>query len=170
VQAAARGARVACRAGVAASIVNLQGAKHWRFAMMDSSPYSADSASEEISMRIEDLGDWRGETLARVRQLIKEAEPEVIEEVKWRKPSNSMVGVPVWSLNGILCTGEIYKEKVKFTFASGAALSDPAGLFNSSLGGNVRRAIDFHEGDEINETALKALILEAVELNRIQKR
>src|SRR5512141_1793787 len=109
--------------------------------------------------------DWRGEVLARVRTLINEAVPDVIEEVKWRKPSNGMQGVPVWSHNGIICTGETYKNAVKLTFAKGASLDDPSGLFNSSLEGNTRRAIDFHEGDKINEKAFKALIRAAVALN-----
>ena len=124
-----------------------------------------DSPSGLIDARIKKLGDWRGETLARVRALIKQADPEVVEEVKWRKPSNSMLGVPVWEHDGIICTGETYKNAVKLTFARGAALKDPAGLFNSSLDGNVRRAIDIPEGDKINEKALKALIRAAVELN-----
>jgi hypothetical protein len=109
--------------------------------------------------------DWRGETLARVRRLIREADPEMVEEVKWRKPSNSMLGVPVWSHAGIICTGETYKTVMKLTFAKGASLKDPSGLFNASLEGNVRRAIDFHEGDKIDEKALKALIRAAVVLN-----
>ena len=125
----------------------------------------ADSPSRLIDARIKKLGDWRGETLARVRSLIKEADPDVVEEVKWRKPSNSMLGVPVWEHDGIICTGETYKEVVKMTFARGAALEDPSGLFNSSLEGNVRRAIDIREGDKINEKALKALIRAAVALN-----
>ncbi len=124
-----------------------------------------DSPSRLIDARIEELGDWRGETLARVRSLIKQADPEVVEEVKWRKPSNSMLGVPVWEHAGIICTGETYKDKVKLTFAKGAALEDPSGLFNSSLEGNLRRAIDFHEGDKIDEKALKALIRAAAALN-----
>jgi hypothetical protein len=124
-----------------------------------------DSPSQLIDARIKKLGDWRGETLARVRRLIREADPEVVEEVKWRKPSNSMLGVPVWEHEGIICTGETYKAAVKLTFAKGAALEDPAGLFNSSLDGNVRRAIDIHEGDRIDEKALKALIRAAVALN-----
>jgi hypothetical protein len=123
------------------------------------------SPSQLIDARIRDLGDWRGETLARCRQLIKEADPEVIEEVKWRKPSNSMLGVPVWEHDGIVCTGETYKSIVKLTFAKGASLKDPAGLFNSSLEGNTRRAIDIHEGDKIDAEALKALIRAAVALN-----
>jgi hypothetical protein len=122
------------------------------------------SPSQLIDTRIRELSDWRGETLAWVRSLIKEADPDVVEEVKWRKPS-SPLGVPVWEHDGIICTGETYKDKVKLTFARGAALKDPSGLFNSSLEGNVRRAIDFHEGDEIDEKALKALIRAAVALN-----
>src|SRR5262245_34613428 len=111
------------------------------------------------------LSDWRVEMLARLRLLIKQADPEVVEEVKWRKPSNSMRGVPVWSHDGIICTGETYKNVVKLTFAKGASLKDPSGLFNSSLEGNTRRAIDFHESDKIDEEALKALIRAAVALN-----
>ena len=121
--------------------------------------------SQLIDAKIKALSDWRGETLARVRSLIREADPEVVEEVKWRKPSNSMLGVPVWEHAGIICTGETYKTVVKMTFAKGASLKDPSGLFNSSLEGNVRRAIDFHEGDKIDEKALKALIRAAVALN-----
>src|SRR4051795_8995230 len=117
-----------------------------------------DSPSQLIAARIKELSDWRGETLARVRELIKQADPEVVEEWKWR-------GVPVWSHAGIICTGETYKNVVKTTFAKGASLEDPSGLFNSSLEGNTRRAIDFHEGDKIDEKALKALIRAAVELN-----
>ena len=109
--------------------------------------------------------DWRGEMLARLRSLIKQADPEIVEEVKWRKPSNAMLGVPVWSRAGIICTGETYKTVVKMTFAKGAALQDPSHLFNSSLEGNIRRAIDFHEGEKIDEKALKALIRAAVALN-----
>jgi hypothetical protein len=109
--------------------------------------------------------DWREETLDRLRTLIVEADPDMIEERKWRKPSNDMAGVPVWSHNGIVCTGETYKNYVKMTFAKGAFLKDPSGLFNSGLGGNLRRAIDFHEGDEIDEQALKALVRAAVKLN-----
>ena len=108
--------------------------------------------------------DWRGATLAKVRKIIKQADPGVVEDVKWRKPSNP-AGVPVWEHDGLICTGETYKDKVKLTFAKGAKLKDPAGLFNSGLDGNVRRAIDIHEGDKINERALKALIREAVALN-----
>jgi hypothetical protein len=124
-----------------------------------------ESPSLLIDARIKELSDWRGETLARVRSLIKEADPEVVEEVKWRKPSNAMAGVPVWSHAGMICTGETYKDAVKLTFAKGAALADPSRLFNSSLDGNTRRAIDFHEGDKIDEKALKALIRAAVTLN-----
>ncbi len=116
------------------------------------------SASKLIDARIKDLGDWRGDMLGRLRALVKEADPEVVESWKWR-------GVPVWEHDGIICTGETYKTVVKMTFAKGAALKDPAGLFNSSLEGNVRRAIDFHEGDKIKEKALKALIRAAVALN-----
>jgi hypothetical protein len=119
---------------------------------------AGDSPSRLIDGRIKELGDWRGETLARVRTLIKQADPEVVEEWKWR-------GVPVWSHAGIICTGESYKNVVKMTFAKGASLADPSGLFNSSLAGNTRRAIDFHEGDKIDEKALQALIRAAVELN-----
>jgi hypothetical protein len=122
------------------------------------------SPSQLIDARIKNLDYCRGETLARVRSSIKQSDPDVAEEVKWRKPSNPM-GVPVWEHDGIICTGEIYKDKVKLTFARGAALKDPSGLFNSSLEGNVRRAIDFYEGDRINVTALKALIHAAVVLN-----
>ena len=126
---------------------------------------AGDSAARLIDARIKKLGDWRGETLARVRALIKQADPDVVEEVKWRKPSNAMLGVPVWEHDGIICTGETYKAAVKLTFAKGAALPDPAGLFNSSLEGNVRRAIDIHEGEAINEAALKALVQAAVAAN-----
>jgi len=124
------------------------------------------SPSKLIDARIKDLGDWRGEMLARVRRLIKEADPEVVEEWKWR-------GVPVWEHAGIICTGETYKNLVKLTFAKGASLDDPSRLFNSSLDGNVRRAIDIHEGDKIDEKALKALVRGAVALNtsaRAQKK
>ena len=116
------------------------------------------SPSQLIDSRIKELGDWRGETLARIRILIKQADPGVVEEWKWR-------GVPVWSHAGIICTGETYKNVVKMTFAKGASLEDPSGLFNSSLEGNTRRAIDFHDGDKIDEKALKALIRAAVALN-----
>jgi hypothetical protein len=117
-----------------------------------------DSPSQLIDARIRELGDWRGETLARLRALIKQADPEVVEEWKWR-------GVPVWSHAGIICTGETYKKVVKTTFSKGASLEDPSGLFNSSLEGNTRRAIDFHEGEEIDEKALTALVRAAVAAN-----
>jgi hypothetical protein len=126
------------------------------------------SPSALIDARIASLGDWRGEMLARVRKLIKEDDAQVVEEVKWRKQSNPM-GVPVWEHDGIICTGEAYKDKVKLTFAKGAALDDPSGLFNSSLDGNVRRAIDIHDGDTIDEKALKALVRAAVALNTSKK-
>jgi hypothetical protein len=121
------------------------------------------SASELISKRISGLGDWRGETLGRMRKLIKQADPEVVEEWKWAKATNP--GTPVWSHDGIICTGESYKEVVKLTFAKGASLKDPARLFNSSLEGNTRRAIDIREGQEVDATAFKALIRQAVALN-----
>jgi hypothetical protein len=121
------------------------------------------NASERIDQRIRELGDWRGETLSKVRELIKEADPDVVEEWKWVKPTNP--GTPVWSHNGGLCTGETYKSAVKLTFFKGAALKDPSGLFNSSLEGKVRRAIDIKEDDEIDEDALKNLVREAVALN-----
>ena len=117
------------------------------------------SPSQLIDERIKELGDWRGEMLGRLRALVKEADPEVVEEWKWR-------GVPVWSHDGLICTGETYKNVVKMTFAKGAALEDPSGLFNSSLDGNTRRAIDFHEGDKIDERALKTLVRAAVSLNK----
>ena len=123
------------------------------------------SPSGLIDARIAALSDWRGETLARVRALIREADPEIVEEVKWRKPSNAMLGVPVWSHAAIVCTGETYKSVVKLTFARGASLKDPSGLFNASLEGSTRRAIDIREGDKIDEKALKALIRAAVALN-----
>lgn len=122
-----------------------------------------DSPSQLIDARIKELGDWRGETLARVRALIKQADPEVVEEWKWR-------GVPVWSHAGIICTGETYKSVVKMTFAKGASLEDPSGLFNSSLDGNTRRAIDIHENDKIDGKALKALIRAAIALNTAKKK
>jgi hypothetical protein len=123
---------------------------------------SQDHASELISKRIAELGDWRGETLGRMRKLIQEADPDVVEEWKW-------MGTPVWSHNGILCTGESYKNVVKLTFAKGASLKDPGGLFNSSLDGHVRRAIDIHEGEEVDESAFKALVGQAVTFNRSGK-
>jgi hypothetical protein len=120
------------------------------------------SASELISARIAELGDWRGETLARMRKLIKDADPDVVEEWKW-------MGTPIWSHDGIICTGESYKQIVKLTFAKGASLKDPKRLFNSSLEGNVRRAIDIHEGEEVDATAFKALVREAIALNSAGK-
>ena len=126
------------------------------------------SASEIISKRIAELGDWRGETLSRMRKLIKQADPDVVEEWKWVKPKSP--GTPVWSHDGIICTGESYKKAVKLTFAQGALLNDPARLFNSSLDGNVRRAIDIHEGEEVDESAFKALVRQAVALNSSGKK
>ena len=126
--------------------------------------------SQLIDERIAALEDWRGETLGRLREVITSAGPGVVEEVKWRKPSNNMRGVPVWECDGIICTGETYKSAVKTTFAKGASLDDPSGLFNSSLEGNMRRAIDFHEGDKLNEKAFKALIRAAVALNKSKKK
>ena len=126
-------------------------------------PQEPASASEWIDARIHELDDWRGETLARLRAIVKQADPEVVEEWKWAKATSP--GVPVWSHDGIICTGETYKSVVKMTFAKGASLEDPSGLFNSSLEGNVRRAIDFREGDEIDEQALEALVRSAVALN-----
>ena len=127
--------------------------------MKKSGPQKGASPSQLIDARIKELGDWRGKMLGRIRALIKNADPEVVEDWKWR-------GVPVWSHDGLICTGETYKAVVKMTFAKGAALPDPAGLFNSSLEGNTRRAIDVHEGDKINEAALKTLIRAAVTLNK----
>lgn len=124
-----------------------------------------DSPAALIDAHIAELGDWRGQTLAEVRTLIKQAAPDVTEDVKWRKPSNPR-GVPVWEQNGLICTGEVYKDKVKLTFAQGAALEDPNGLFNSSLDGNVRRAIDLAEGDTLNEAAFKSLVKAAAAFNR----
>ena len=126
--------------------------------MKESDASQGQSASELISNRIAELGDWRGETLGRMRQLIQEADPDVVEEWKW-------MGTPVWSHDGIICTGESYKKVVKLTFAKGASLKDPAGLFNSSLDGNVRRAIDIHEGEKIDESAFTALVRQAIALN-----
>ena len=121
--------------------------------------------SETIDAKIDSLPDWRGKALARVRELIRQADPQVIEEVKWRKASNPL-GVPTWSHDGIICTGETYKDKIKLTFAKGASIDDPAGLFNSSLDGGTRRAIDIREGETIDEAALTALIRRAVDFNR----
>ena len=131
--------------------------------MKESGASQGQSASELISRRIAELGDWRGETLSKMRELVKEADPDVVEEMKWIKSSTP--GTPVWSHDGIICTGESYKNVVKLTFAKGASLKDPARLFNASLEGNARRAIDIHEGEEIDEFALKALIRQAVALN-----
>ena len=128
----------------------------------------SESPSQQIDARIKELGDWRGEMLSRIRALVKEADPEVVEEWKWAKATSP--GTPVWSHDGLICTGETYKDKVKMTFAKGAALEDPSGLFNSSLEGNTRRAIDYHEGDEVDEEALKALVRAAVDLNQSRAR
>jgi hypothetical protein len=131
--------------------------------MTKSDSKDGQSASERTDERIAELGDWRGETLSKMRKLIKQADPDVVEEVKWVKPTNP--GVPTWSHDGIICTGETYKSVVKFTFAKGASLKDPAKLFNSSLEGNTRRAIDIHEGEKVDAAAFKALIRAAVALN-----
>jgi hypothetical protein len=133
----------------------------WNFQgenMKESDASQSQSASEIISQRVAELGDWRGQTLSRMRELIKEADPDVVEEWKWR-------GTPVWSHDGIICTGESYRNVVKLTFAKGASLTDPAGLFNASLEGNARRAIDIHEGEEVDEAAFKALVRQAIALN-----
>jgi hypothetical protein len=131
--------------------------------MKKSGAQKSKSPSQLIDARIKELGDWRGQMLSRLRTLVKEADPEVVEEWKWR-------GVPVWSHDGLICTGETYKNVVKMTFAKGAALKDPSGLFNSSLDGNTRRAIDFHEGEEMDEEALKTLVRAAVTLNKSKAR
>ena len=131
--------------------------------MKKSGSQKAESPSELIDARIKELGDWRGKTLSKVRQIIKEADPDIVEEWKWVKPTNP--GIPVWSHNGDICTGETYKNVVKLTFFKGASLKDPSRLFNSSLEGNARRAIDLHEGEKIDEEALKALVRDAVTLN-----
>ena len=131
--------------------------------MSESGASQGPSAAELISKRIAELGDWRGETLGRMRTLIREADADVVEEIKWVKSSNP--GTPVWSHGGIICTGETYKSVVKLTFFKGASLEDPARLFNSSLDGNARRAIDIHEGEEVDESAFKALVRQAVALN-----
>ena len=133
-------------------------------AMKKSGSQGVESASRLIDARIQELGDWRGEMLSRFRALIKQADPNVVEEVKWRKPSNP-AGVPVWSHDGIICTGETYKNHVRLTFAKGASLKDPKGVFNASLEGNAVRAIVIHEGDEIDEKAFKTLVRAAVSLN-----
>ena len=130
--------------------------------MRKSSTSAGQSASEKISKRIAELGDWRGNALARMRKLIKDADPDVVEEWKW-------MGTPIWSHDGIICTGESYKQYIKLTFAKGASLKDPARLFNSSLEGNVRRAIDIYEGDKVDEKAFKALVLQAITLNSAAK-
>ena len=135
--------------------------------MKSSDASQGQSASELISKRIAELGDWRGKTLSRMRTLIKDADPDVVEEWKWVKPTRP--GTPVWSHDGIICTGESYKKVVKLTFAKGASLKDPARLFNSSLDGNVRRAIDIHEGEKVDASAFKALVRQAVTLNRSGK-
>ena len=131
---------------------------------MDTRSPKDESPSQSIDARIKELSDWRGETLSRMRGLIQEADADVVEEVKWRKPSNPN-GVPVWSHDGTICTGETYKKKVKLTFAKGASLEDPAGLFNASLDAKVSRAIDIHEGDEIDEQAFTSLVRDAAALN-----
>ena len=136
--------------------------------MKQTSAHNAESPSQLINAKIKELGDWRGKTLSRVRALIKQADPEVVEEWKWRKPSHP--GVPVWSHHGGICTGETYKSVVKLTFFKGASLKDPSGLFNSSLEGNTRRAIDFHEDDEIDEQTFATLIRAAVGLNESSSR
>jgi hypothetical protein len=136
--------------------------------MKKTTAQKAESPSQQIDARIKELDDWRGKTLSRVRALIKQADPEVVEEWKWRKPSNP--GVPVWSHEGGICTGETYKSVVKLTFFKGASLKDPSGLFNSSMEGNTRRAIDFHEHDDIDEKAFAALIRAAVSLNESSSR
>ena len=130
---------------------------------MNSGSPKSESPSQLIDARIKELGDWRGVMLGRLRTLVKEADPEVVEEWKWR-------GVPVWAHDGIICTGETYKSVVKMTFAKGAALKDPSGIFNSSLDGNTRRAIDFHEGDEVDEEGLRTLVRSAVTLNKSRAR
>ncbi|HEX6661623.1 MAG TPA: DUF1801 domain-containing protein [Sphingomicrobium sp.] len=127
------------------------------------------SAAEEIDRKIAGLGDWRGAAFARVRSLIREADPDVVEEVKWRKPSNPL-GVPVWEHGGMICTGEVYRDKVKLTFARGAALEDPTGMFNSGIAGGTRRAIDIREGEQIDAAAFTALIREAVAMNLAHKK
>jgi hypothetical protein len=133
--------------------------------MKSRKPATGKPASRQIDKRFRDVGDWRDETLARMRAMILEADPEMLEERKWRKPSNAMQGVPVWSHNGIVCTGETYSKVVKLTFARGASLPDPARLFNSSLEGNTRRAIDIPEGEKVDARAFKALVKAAVAMN-----
>ena len=135
---------------------------------LDSQFDREESPAALIDAHIESLDDWRGEMLARIRALIRSAVPDVVEEVKWRKPANPL-GVPVWESDGIICTGETYKDKVKLTFAQGASLADPSGLFNSSLGGTVRRAIDIYEDADINDDALRDLIRDAADLNGVSR-
>jgi len=136
--------------------------------MARSTEAASGSAAREIDARIDQLDDWRGQTLSRVRKLIKQADPDVVEEIKWRKATSP--GVPAWSHDGLICTGETYKNVVKLTFAKGASLEDPGGLFNSSLDGNVRRAIDIREGEKIDEAAFKKLVRAAVTVNQSSKR
>ena len=136
--------------------------------MARSTEAASGSAAREIDARIDQLDDWRGQTLSRVRKLIKQADPDVVEEIKWRKATSP--GVPAWSHDGLICTGETYKNVVKLTFAKGASLDDPKGLFNSSLEGNTRRAIDFHEGDKVDAAGLKALVRAAVALNTSRRK
>ena len=136
--------------------------------MKETDSTEGQSASERIDKRIAELGDWRGETLSRMRKLVKAADPDVVEEVKWVKPTNP--GTPTWSHDGIICTGETYKSVVKLTFAKGASLEDPAKLFNSSLDGNTRRAIDIKEGEEVDAKAFRALVREAIDLNTSGKK
>jgi hypothetical protein len=130
---------------------------------------SDETPSQVIDAMFADLGDWRGATLSKLRSLIKQADPDIVEELKWKKPMNP-TGVPVWSDDGMICTGEIYKDHVKLTFAKGAALEDPHGLFNASLDGGVRRAIDVHQGDKVHDGAFKSLVREAVALNKATRR
>lgn len=130
---------------------------------------SDESPSEVIDALFAGLGDWRGATLSRLRELIRQADPDVVEELKWKKPSNP-AGVPVWSDHGMICTGEVYKDHVKLTFAKGASLDDPKGVFNASLDGNLRRALDVHQGDKVDAAAFKALVRAAVALNKATRR
>jgi hypothetical protein len=145
-------------------------ARHFAIARPASQEPVVMTDTQEIDARIAAMGDWRGETLARLRALIHAADPEVVEDIKWRKPSNANSGVPTWSHGGIICTGETYRDKIKLTFARGAALDDPAGLFNSSLDGNTRRAIDIREGETLDETAFRALIQAAAAENLSRSR
>jgi hypothetical protein len=132
---------------------------------LDNGSMSEESTSQVIDAIFADLGDWRGAALSRLRALIKQADPDVVEELKWKKPTNP-AGVPVWSDDGMICTGEVYKDHIKLTFAKGASLEDPRGLFNASLGGNLRRGIDVHESDKVDAAAFKALVQAAVALNK----